>query len=119
MRSLTFDDRCFQFGEHAVIVPTMPFLDKVKAAVLDRQYALTAKLVKYYDERLFHGSFKREDVPFSKQKRFEYQKEFRICINNGTRGTAPLTLNIGSIRDISLKMRSRQLNERLRPVSAV
>jgi len=74
---------------------------------------MTAKLVKYYDDELFHGSFEHNEIPFRKQKRFAYQREFRICIDTGSGGTTPLHLNIGKI-EASMKVKSRELNNMFR-----
>ena len=106
---LTFDERCFQFGEFAVVVHTGSFIERLKTALKGR-YACKARAVEYYDERLFHGSFDRNDIPFRKQKRFEYQREFRFCIDTGTKDVTPFILNIGSIEDISRRVQSKQLN---------
>jgi hypothetical protein len=108
-KALTFDDRCFQFGGHAVVVHTASFLEQMKKAALSRRYRLRGRLVKYYDEELFHGSFKWDEIPFRKQKRFKYQREFRVCIDTGTRGSSPLLLDIGKIEH-SIRVRSRELN---------
>lgn len=107
---LTVDERCRQFGDFAVIVPTLLFLERLKSAVKGR-YAVTARAVKYYDERIFHGSFPQEDIPFSKQRRFEYQREFRLVVDTRTKGSEPLILKIGDIRDISLKVLSHKIND--------
>jgi hypothetical protein len=37
-------------------------------------------------------------VPFRKQKRFDYQREYRICIRTLHRLAEPRTFNIGSLR---------------------
>jgi hypothetical protein len=119
-KALTFDERCLQFGEHAVIVDTRAFVGQLSKA-LGRRFWLRTGLVEYYDEELFHGSFKRDEIPFRKQKRFKYQREFRICIDTGTLDSAPITLNIGRI-EASMKVRSKELNTlfqvRTEPVAA-
>ena len=107
-KALAFDKRCLQFGEHAVIVDARVFVHQISKA-LGRRFWLRTGLVEYYDEELFHGSFKRDEIPFRKQKRFKYQREFRICIDTGMRDNAPITLNIGRI-EASMKVRSRELN---------
>jgi hypothetical protein len=112
-KGLTFDRRCLAFGEHSVIVQSIPFIDQLKKAVSARRHAMTAKLVKYYDDELFHGSFEHNEIPFRKQKRFAYQREFRVCIDTGLRGTTPLHLSIGKI-EASMKVKSRDLNNMFR-----
>jgi hypothetical protein len=111
-KQLEIDERCLNFGKLAVIVQARPFMDQVTKAATGR-YRLRAKSVKYYDETTLHGEIKPEDIPFSKQKRFEHQKEFRICVNTGTTGDSPLTMHIGDIRRIAAKVESSRLNDLL------
>jgi hypothetical protein len=119
-KAITFDERCIQFGEHAVIIETAAFVRQI-SKTLGRRFWLRTGLVEYYDDELFHGSFKRDEIPFRKQKRFKYQREFRICLDTGTRDNAPITLNIGKI-DAAMKVRTRELNDlfqlRTEPVAA-
>ncbi len=119
-KALTFDERCLKFGEHAVIVDTRAFIGQISKA-LGRHFRLRTGLVEYYDEELFHGSFRRDEIALRKQKRFKYQREFRICIDTGTLDNEPITLNIGRI-EASMKVRSEELNNlfqlRTEPVAA-
>jgi hypothetical protein len=108
-KQFEIDPRCFEFGPYAVIVPGAQFRDKVLNAARGR-YAPSARSVRYYDERLFHGAFKSDEIPFTKQLRFKHQQEFRFCINTGTTGTSPLLLNIGDISHMSCKIKSSELN---------
>lgn len=107
---IQIDERCFEFGKFAVITPVVPFLERVKAAFKAQGVKAKGKLVKYYDDEIFHGEIALEDIPFSKQKRFAYQREFRLCVNTGTKGDDPLTIQIGDIHDICGKVESAWLN---------
>jgi hypothetical protein len=107
-KQLVIDDRCLRFGKFAVIISAVPFLDRLKLAL--GRYRYRAKSVEYYDDEMFHGEIKREDIPFNKQKRFKYQREFRISINTGTKGNSPLRVDIGSIKHITAKIDSSRLN---------
>ena len=69
-----------------------------------------AGLVHYYDERTFHGEIPRGEIPFWKQQRFRYQKEYRIVVRTGTKGIDPLSLAIGDIGAFSYKDDASKLN---------
>ena len=80
--ALQVDPRCLRFGPHAVVIPWRPFMERIEHAARSQSLRLRAGLVRYYDDEVFNGGFKLKDVPFRKQKRFDYQREFRICIKN-------------------------------------
>jgi hypothetical protein len=98
--ALQIDPRCLRFGPHAVVIPWGPFMERLKTAARDQSLRLRAGLVRYYDNEIFNGEFKLKDVPFRKQKRFEYQREFRICIQTLDRSLTPRTFNVGSLRGL-------------------
>jgi hypothetical protein len=108
-RQLNIDERCFQFGKFAVITPAVPFLNLLKAALKSQGYRGSAKLVEYYDEEVFHGEIPAEDIVFRKQKRFSYQREFRLCVDTGTQQDAAITINIGDISSICAKVEAATL----------
>jgi hypothetical protein len=53
-------------------------------------------------------------VPFRKQKRFDYQSEYRICIRTLDRAPGPRTYNIGSLRGVGTCMPSGHLLKALK-----
>ena len=55
---LRIDERCFKFGKFAVITPAVPFLSQLKDALQRQGYRCQGKLVKYYDDEVFHGEIK-------------------------------------------------------------
>jgi hypothetical protein len=112
-RQIRIDERCLRFGKFAVVTPAVPFLAQLKGALQHQCWRGSGKLVRYYDEETFHGEIKIEDIPFSKQKRFSYQQEFRICIEPKTFDRDPVTINIGSIAAISAKIESLRLSDLL------
>jgi len=107
--ALQVDPRCLRFGPHAVVIPWSPFMEQMAAAARDQSLRLRAGLVHYYDDRVFNGQFKLRDVPFRKQKRFDYQREFRICIQTIDRSPTPRTFNIGSLRGFAGYMPSEHV----------
>jgi len=108
-RQVKIDERCFKFGKFAVIIPAAPFLNQLCEALKSQGYKAKLKLVKYYDEEVFHGQIPVADIPFMKQKRFRYQREFRICVDRGTQQEAPITIDIGDISHICAKREATQL----------
>jgi hypothetical protein len=113
-KQLEIDERCTQFGRYAVITPFKQFMDQVVASLRRQGYRFRAKLVEYYDDKIFHGKMENEDIPFRKQKRFSYQREFRVCVQPKIwGGSHALTLDIGSIRHITGKTDSTKLNSLL------
>ena len=110
-RQLLIPKRCLRLGEHAVVI-TDPceFRRRFGAAVAANRYRAWEHLVRYYDPSSFHGHFDGIDPVFMKQSRYSYQREYRFAIWTGTIGEDPLTLEIGDIRDITLRFRSAELN---------
>ena len=100
-RALQIDPRCLRFGAHAVVVPWAPFKTRVIQAVRAQSLRLRTGLVRYYDDQIFNGEFRFKDVPFRKQRRFEYQRELRVCIDSRPIYSETRTINIGSLRDIA------------------
>lgn len=110
-KQLLIDDRCLKFGEFAVIVMATPFLERLKKALISDGRRFRGKLVEYYDDETFHGEIEPREIPFRKQKKFSYQREFRVCIQTNTEGNSPLMIEIGDISDICGKIGSSQLND--------
>jgi hypothetical protein len=108
-RQFDVDQRCLKFGKFAVIVPAVPFLNQLRAALSMQGYSFIGKLVQYYDERTFHGTIPEKEIPFKKQRRFDYQREFRICVQPRILTAGPITISIGDISKISAKVESSQI----------
>lgn len=113
-RQLSIDDRCINFGEHAVVVPAVPFIERAKAALTATNLKARIKAVEYFDGATFHGEAETIDIPFRKLKEFSYQNEFRICLDTRTRGEDAFLLKLGSLRDCSALVRSSDLNSLFR-----
>lgn len=107
---LTIDERCFRFGDFAVIVPATRFIERVTTVARAAKLKNRLKLVRYFDDLTFHGQVDVGAIPFSKRKEFSYQNEFRICIDNGTMGDDPFTLELGDLREFSALVKSDELN---------
>jgi hypothetical protein len=110
-RNLSIDQRCLKFGGFAVVMAVTPFLGQLRSALQRSGLPCRGRLVEYYDEETFHGEIAPIDIPFKKQKRFGYQKEYRLCVQSKTKGDDPLIIDIGDISSISAKIESSQINE--------
>lgn len=109
-RQLNIDERCLKFGRFAVITPAVPFLDRLREALKRQGCKATAKLVEYYDDEVFHGEIPMADIPFKKQKRFSYQREFRLCVYPSIQKDAAITIDIGDISAICGKVEAARLH---------
>lgn len=110
-RQLLIDDRCLKFGRFAVIVYAVRFIERLKKALQYNGQWFRGKLVEYYDDETFHGEVEPREIPFKKQKRFSYQREFRICVRTNMEGDDPISIEVGDISDICGKTESSQLND--------
>ena len=103
---LKVNEGCIKkLGSYAVILPAKQFLERAKIALQSRGEYFNGKLVDYYyDENKFHGEIEENEIPFNKRKKFSYQNEYRIILDTKTAGENPITINIGSLEDISSKV---------------
>ena len=113
---------CQTMGAHAVVIENFDeFLRRIMAATKARGYDYCSQQVIYYDpphspSSLSVRSRDAFDPVFYKARRFEPQKEYRIVVDTGSRGKDPITLDIGSIKDISSYRRTESLTRlRFRP----
>ena len=100
-KQVAIDERCFKFWPFAVIVPADRFLSHIREPLQGTGHRARGKLVEYYDDETFHSEITADNIPFKKQKRFSFQKEFRICVQTNTAGTDPLLIDIGDISHLS------------------
>ena len=110
-RELWIPNASLDLGSQAVVITDIPeFMRRFDAAVGSQGYRAWAHLVQYYDPATFHGHFEGIDPVFRKQIAFREQREYRFAIDTGTVGCDALTLEIGDIRDITLRLPSADLN---------
>jgi len=113
-KQLQIPEECLKLGECAVLVTSVPqFIDRIKKAVMDKSYGMTAGLVEYYDPDTFHGTFSETESIFRKQNEYKHQKEYRFAFDTGLEGDDPLILNIGNISDIAVKCKVSDVNNYL------
>jgi hypothetical protein len=108
---LKVDERCFNFGEYAVIVPAVQFINRASEVIKGIRKKSWLKLVSYFDGSEFHGEFNMEEIPFNKLNDYSYQNEYRVCIDNQTRGDDPYILELDSIKEWSALVKSSELNK--------
>jgi hypothetical protein len=109
-RQLRVDERCFKFGKFAVVINAVPFINKLREALISQGRKFRCKLVEYYDETTFHGTIPTKEIPFRKQRRFSYQQEFRVCIYPTVITDSPIKIKIGDISTMCGKLEASRLN---------
>ena len=111
-RRLAFSEKCLNaFGGYAVVVYRFSeFLSRAQNAAGARQRWYKFAPVEYYNPLSFHGDFSDDEAIFRKTMDYAYQQEYRIALNTSTDGDAPVTLDIGNLKDITLLYRSDELN---------
>jgi hypothetical protein len=102
------DERNFQFGEHAlVLINPDEFMHRIEKTLKSQEIRAEANLVEYLD-----GEHTGEVGPFRKLKRFAYQSEWRLVCYHGS--GEPRIIRIGSIKDISVIIRSDEVNKEIK-----
>lgn len=98
-------DRVREFGDTALLfMQPQVFIDRLRAAVRREKLSAQGDLVEYVADN--HTG----DVgPFRKLAMFAWQAEWRFIVFNGPGG--PLTINVGSLKDIAQMMPAHQLIE--------
>jgi hypothetical protein len=110
---LRIDPRCFRFGRFAVIMRARPFVERITEVLRCQGRKMVRDLVHYYDDCTFNGEIPQNRILFYKQKRFEYQREYRIAVAPKLLGTDPLIVDIGDISHMCGKASSHNLNDLL------
>jgi len=91
-----FDMRNLAFGGTAVIIANpIEFIRRVKSAAAALNKSVFHGPVEYVEKSTYHGKM----GPFKKYANYDYQREFRFVLTNGS--GSPCRLNIGDIRDIT------------------
>ena len=103
-----------QFGEHAVIITNVrEFFQRVKVGAEQKGYRTWGGLVRYYDADV--GTSPRSEIEtiFTKRNKHEHEREYRIAIDIGTPGCNAITLCIGGIDDIAVRMHTADVDVEL------
>lgn len=97
-----------EFGDTAVIISDpADFVTRLKSEVMKKGYIHDRKLVEYRDLSGFHGKV----GPFVKDLTYKHQNELRVIVHREEFQRPELTINIGSIEDISCVLPTSELGE--------
>ncbi len=114
-KQLEIPEDCTKLGRYAVLIKNpKEFIRRVRFGAKREKYRICWRLVRYYDPEV--GTPRLEsslDSIFSKSKGYEYQREFRFAIDNGSEGRNHIILDIGEIDDITMCMDSREINRQI------
>ncbi len=97
----------------AIIYKTKEFIERVKQAVIENKFAMTAGLIDYYDPVHHHGFFSEHENIFKKRLEFKEQQEYRFAIDTNTKGDNPLTLEVGQMKDIASECNITDFNKNI------
>lgn len=112
-----FDDRVKDFGDSFLVIWNLKvFFTRLTASLNKLKSGGTLetfeyKPVTYYDENSYDG----EVGPFMKSLKYAHQKEWRLLIRNKAMCSAPFTLKIESLEDISYIGKTGDLKNRIKP----
>ena len=114
-KQLEIPEDCTKLGRYAVLIKNpREFIRRVRFGAERENYRICWRFVRYYDPEV--GTPRLEsslDSIFSKSKEYEYQREFRFAIDNGSVGRNHIILDIGEIDDITMCMDSREINRQI------
>lgn len=106
--SFPVDRMNFRFGEHAlVLINNDEFLRRLELYLNSQEISFNADLVKYVND-----DHTGEVGEFRKLKCFAYQFEWRLVCFDGP--GEPWKIRIGSIKDISVIVRSDEVNKEIK-----
>jgi hypothetical protein len=109
-RDLTIDPRCFELGEHAVVINPVKFRERLRATLRNQGRLFKSGFVNYYDDSTFHGTIPEAEIPFWKQKRFSFQREYRVCVYPRVRIDLPITIQVGDLSSFCAKMPASEVH---------
>ena len=115
-KQIEIPEECVNLGEHAIVITNcQEFPRRVSAAAELNGYGLCTGLVTYYDPEVGTPTIRTEiETVFHKQKEYQYQSEFRIAVDAHLSEPTFLRLSIGDISDIALRMRTSEINQKMK-----
>ena len=114
-QQLEVDPACSAFGPYAVAVTNVTeFFLRFQTAAKRRNSNWWRGLVKYYDPLTLHGGWEGIEPTYWKREEYQYQKEYRLAFNDGSLGTDPTVVDVGSLHDIATCVPTREFNRLLR-----
>ena len=114
-RQLELPEDCLELGRYAVVITDTPeFLRRLKKGAEREEYKICRGLLKYYDPEVGTPMAPLNiGIVFTKRKKYAHQREYRFAIDTGTSGCEPITLSIGAIDDIAMRLDTADINGQL------
>lgn len=110
----TLSDEVLSLGEFAVVVYQVEdFIARVRKAAQENDFACWNGLIRYYDPNTFHGSFKELEAVFRKRKIYKHQNEYRFAFGSH-KPEGVKFINLGSLEGIAVKVKTREINEKIK-----
>jgi hypothetical protein len=112
-KHLYMSPQCFEMGHSAVLIHNATeFFNRVETSIKANDFEGGCGLVTYFDPETSHG---RHDPPgFWKNKRFAWQREYRIGVDRDSGSASPYMLEVGPLDDICTLIDPRDLNSQLK-----
>ena len=113
-RSLAVPEVYSKFGDHAVLVHDPgEFIRRFTAYTRDSHYSYCRRAVQYYDPDVFDINDLSEqiDIAFHKSQAYAEEREYRFAVDTNTTGTDAITLDIGPLHDIAIRIDTADLNQ--------
>jgi hypothetical protein len=89
-------------------------VNRVYNAAKDQEIYMEANLIEYYDPDVFSGKFDEDEAIFNKRIEYSHQKEYRFAFYPREVTNDAMDLQIGSIRDIALKIDPNEINSTMK-----
>ena len=103
-----------KFGEHAVVITNVrEFFERVKIGAQQKGYRIWGGLVRYYNADVGTVPESEIETIFAKRDIYSREREYRIAIDTGKIGCNAITLCIGSIDDIAMRLRTADVDVKL------
>ena len=117
LSDLAVPEEYSKFGPHAVLI-TDPaeFIRQVEFAARRERYSVWRRAIRYVDPTTLDiGMFSEEiEVAFHKHSKYLSEKEYRFAIDTNTEGSNSITLDIGGIEDIAVRVDTSKINDEVR-----
>lgn len=117
LNDLVVPEEYSKFGPYAVLI-THPgeFVRRLESAGQRERYSVWRRAIRYVDPTALDiGMFSEEiEVAFHKHSRYSSEKEYRFAIDTNTDGSNAITLDIGGIEDIAVRVDTSKINDEVR-----
>ena len=103
-----------KFGKHAVVITNVrEFFERITVGAQQKRYRIWSGLVRYYDADVGTSPKSEIDTIFAKRDIYAREREYRIAIDTGDMGCNAITLCIGSIDDIAMRLHTAEVDVKL------